>query len=434
MKENVLTTAVFVLLIGLFAWAANDWKTPWRAKAAQEADWCREHGVAESKCEICHPELARGGTVALREREPKDGECINTLMKVKLGPGVADAVQLEVYATKLLPIAETLRANAETLYPPAQFARVAPRLPGVVREVKAVLGQDVEAGGLLATLDAPEFAQAKGDYLQAQALVRLREKTYEQEKVLAEKKISSGRELLSAETGLGEARLSERRALQRLLSLGLSVEQAKEVAEKQDLSPTIEVRAPFPGRVVEAHAVPGETAAPDRALFSVAAIERLWISIDLYESELPKVEKDQKVYFTVEGLPDKRFPGRILTPGAEVDDRTRTVRVIAEVKNLDGLLRARMFGRAEIAVKAAEPKLLVPKSAVQNDGDCNLVFVSTSKDVFQARKVQLGTIYEGGYEIVAGLAAGESVVTRGSFLLKTEVLRGQMGAGCCPPK
>jgi cobalt-zinc-cadmium efflux system membrane fusion protein len=429
MSEKGLTGIVFVVLIGLFGWASTDWKIPWQKKSAQEADWCQEHGVPESRCEICHPELARGGTVAVREREPKEGECANTLVRVTLGPGVAKAVNLDLQAAELRPVAETIKANAETLYPPAQFARVAPLLPGVVREVKAVLGQDVDTGSPLAVLESSEFGQAKGDYLQAVALVRLREKTAEQEKALAEKKISSGRELLAAETGLGEAKLAERRALQRLMTLGLTAEQAKEVAEKQDLSSRIEVRAPFAGKVVEAHAVSGEISTPDKPLFSVAATERLWISIDLYEADLPKVEKDQKVFFHVEGFLDKRFPGRIVTIGGEVDDRTRMVRVIADVKNVDGLLRARMFGRAEIAVKPPEPKLLVPKDAVQNDGDCNLVFVSTAKDIFQARKVHLGTIYEGGYEIAGGLAAGEKVVTRGSFLLKTEVLRGQMGAG-----
>ncbi len=429
MRDKALTAVVFILLIGLFAWTAADWRLPWKAKSAQEADWCEEHGVAESKCEICHPELARGGTVAVREREPKEGECANTLVRVTLGPGVAKSVQLDVHEAALRPVADILKANAETMYPPAQYARVAPRLAGIVREVKAVLGQEVEAGAILAVLDSSEYGQAKGDYLQALALVRLRERTYEQEKVLAEKKISSGRELLAAETELGEAKLSERRTLQRLLSLGLSSKQAKEVAEKQDLSPLIEVRAPFAGKVVEAPAVVGELSTPEKALFSVAATERLWISIDLHEADLLKIEKEQRVFFTVEGFPDKRFPGRVLTVGGEVDDRTRTIRVIADVKNLDGLLRARMFGRAEISVKPPEPKLLIPKDSVQNDGDCNLVFVSTSKDVFQARKVQLGAAYEGGYEIAGGLAAGEKVVTKGSFLLKTEVLRGQMGAG-----
>ena len=115
--------------------------------------------------------------------------------------------------------------------------------------------------------------------------------------------------------------------------------------------------------------------------------------------------------------------------GGEVDDRTRTVPVFVEVKNSRRLLRSRMFGQAEIVVKRPEPTLLVPNAAVQSDGDCNLVFVSPGKDVFQARAIEVGAVYQGGYEVLSGLAEGERVVTTGSFLLKTEVLRGQMGAG-----
>jgi cobalt-zinc-cadmium efflux system membrane fusion protein len=158
-------------------------------------------------------------------------------------------------------------------------------------------------------------------------------------------------------------------------------------------------------------------------------MDRLWISIDVYEVDAPKITKEQRVMFTVEGLPGQKFPGKVVAIAGEVNDRTRTVMVIAEVKNVQGLLRARMFGRAEITVKAAEPTLLVPKEAVQNDGDCNLVFVAPAPGIFQARKVQLGRVFEGGFEILGGIAPGDRIVTTGSFLLKTEVLRGQMGAG-----
>ena len=58
-----------------------------------------------------------------------------------------------------------------------------------------------------------------------------------------------------------------------------------------------------------------------------------------------------------------------------------------------------------------------------------IAFVSPSRDKFIPRKIEVGTVYEGGYEILGGLAAGEKVATTGSFLLKTEILRGQIGAG-----
>jgi cobalt-zinc-cadmium efflux system membrane fusion protein len=187
--------------------------------------------------------------------------------------------------------------------------------------------------------------------------------------------------------------------------------------------------APFKGVVVEASAVPGEMASPEKPIYSVAAVERLWVAIDVAEIDLPKIEKDQKVAFTIEALPGQRFPGKVVAIAGEVDDRTRTARVYADVKNVQGRLRAKMFGRAEISVKPPEPKLLIPKEAVQNDGDCDLVFVAPTPNIFQARKIELGTAYGNGFEVLGGLASGDKVVTTGSFLLKTEVLRGQIGAG-----
>ncbi len=429
MKQNLLSGAVFLVLIGLFAFAANDWKAPWAKAPVHGADWCSAHNVELSKCEVCNIRLARGGTFSIREREPKEGECENTVVRVTLAPGVAQQVGIEFVEVQSKSITETIRANAETQYVPSRISRVAPRSPGVVREVKAALGQEVEAGAALAVLESAEFGEAKSLLLQAIGVVELRQKTWEQEKDLAEKKITAGREALQARTEWEEAKLAKQRAEQKLLSLGLTPAQVAEGAAKGDVSPLIEIVAPFKGTVVEASAVVGEMAGPDKPLYAVAAMERMWAAIDVVETDLPKVEKDQRVAFTVEGLPGQRFIGKVTAIGGEVDDRTRTVKVYADVKNTQGLLRAKMFGRAEITVKPAEPKLLVPKAAVQNDGDCNLVFVSPTKDVFQARKIEVGTVYENGFEVVGGLAAGEKVVTTGSFLLKTEVLRGQMGAG-----
>ena len=73
-----------------------------------------------------------------------------------------------------------------------------------------------------------------------------------------------------------------------------------------------------------------------------------------------RVAKGQKVVFTVEGMPGRRFAGRVVAIGGRVNDRTRTVPVHAEVKNTDGLLRAQMFGQAEITVNPPQPKLSKP--------------------------------------------------------------------------
>jgi cobalt-zinc-cadmium efflux system membrane fusion protein len=343
-------------------------------------------------------------------------------VQITLGKDVARQINLQLQPAKRQTIEEKIRASGETRYAPSKYARVAPRISGVLREVKVILGQEVDAGTPLAVLESPDFGSAKSDYWQAQSLLRLRQQTFDQQKSLFDKKIASAREMLEAETALEEAKLTLRRAEQKLAAL--SIQNLKD----GDTSTHFEVTAPFKGVVVETAAVPGETATPEKPIFSVADVERMWACIDVYDSDLPKLQKDQKVVFVVEGLQQK-FPGRVVTVGAEVDDRTRTIRVYAELKNVQGLLKVNMFGRAEISIKAAEPKLLVPKDAVQNDGDCDIVFVSPVPNVYQARKIRLGPAYGNGFEVLEGLADGEQVVTTGSFLLKTEVLRGQMGAG-----
>lgn len=90
-----------------------------------------------------------------------------------------------------------------------------------------------------------------------------------------------------------------------------------------------------------------------------------------------------------------------------------------------------MFGHARIEARAPGPVVLVPRDAVQWEGCCNVVFVPEGAASFRPRPVRLGEAAGDHYVVLAGLAAGERVVTTGAFLLKTEILKGSIGAGCC---
>ena len=96
-----------------------------------------------------------------------------------------------------------------------------------------------------------------------------------------------------------------------------------------------------------------------------------------------------------------------------------------------GLLRANMFARAGINLHSRAESPVVPESAVQWEGCCNVVFVKQSETTYQPRKVHLGIGTGTVYEVLSGVSRGEEVVTQGSFLLKTEILKGSIGAGCC---
>jgi len=243
---------------------------------------------------------------------------------------------------------------------------------------------------------------------------------------------TSDRELLEARISFRAAEADLETARNRLRILGLSREDIERVAREQDTSSLLALVAPFEGQVVERHAVIGEVVDSSKVLFVVADTSRMWAMLDVYEADVSKIRVGQSVGFAVEGLRGETFGGLVTGVNAYLDRRTRTLKVRAEIANPRGLLRAGMFGRAVITISDREDLLVVPKSAVQWEGCCNVVFVKHSDVLFVPRKVRLGYETDGVFVVEDGLKGGEAVVTTGSFLLKTEILKGSIGAGCCP--
>ncbi len=239
------------------------------------------------------------------------------------------------------------------------------------------------------------------------------------------------RDLLAAERALHVSRSNLEATERRLHVLGVDEEgiAALEVQGHPELS-RYELRASVAGRVVKQHVAVGEAVAETDALLEVADLASMWLIMDAHERDLPLLKTGLPVLFAVEAM-NRSFRGEVTWIDPIVDDRTRTIKVRAELPNEDGVLRARMFGRARVAVHENEQVLTVPAGAVQTDGCCQLVFVRQADDLYQPRKVVLGTRSRDFVEVAKGLAEGEAVVTTGSFLLKTEILKSSIGAGCC---
>ncbi len=270
-------------------------------------------------------------------------------------------------------------------------------------------------------IETSELGSAKAAYLQASTLVELWERNLEREKRLFEQRAGTEREVLDAETNLVESRVRLSSAAQHLRNLGLSDEDLERVLSERDTSSLLPLRTPFEGEVIST----------SEALFVVADTSNMWVMLDVPEREAARVRQGQTVRLAFDGAAGRAFSGEIAWISTNVDPRTRTLAARAEVENGERALRANMFGRAEIRIRTIENAVLVPEAAVQWDGCCNLVFVRQTRTVYQPYKVTLGYKRDGYYVVEEGVPAGESVVTQGSFLLKTEILKGHIGAGCC---
>ena len=143
------------------------------------------------------------------------------------------------------------------------------------------------------------------------------------------------------------------------------------------------------------------------------------------------------VTIRIDGLAERDFVGTVTWIASEVDPKTRTVTARAEVDNDLELLRAEQFARASIRVAESEDAVVVPRRAIQRVGEESVVFVRTGEGLYEPRTVTLGRSDADLVQVRGAVREGDSVVTEGAFLLKTELSRESIGAGCCevePPE
>jgi cobalt-zinc-cadmium efflux system membrane fusion protein len=321
----------------------------------------------------------------------------------------------------------------EVAYNANRYARLSSRAAGVVAEVGKDLGEKVRKGEVLAIIDSTDLGAAKAELLQAIETVNLWDANARRERDLLDKGAGIEREALEAETRLAEARIAVSKAQQRLRNLGLSKEQIEAVQKDADTSSLLPIAASFDGIVVERTAVIGEVVEPGKPLLSIADTNVMWAMVDLSEADLAIARPGQAAAVTVDGLPGRSFPGRLTWISTQVDPKTRTLKARIELDNGDGMLRANMFGRAKITAEEGRVAITVPKEAVQWEGCCNVAFVKADEEGTAFHPARLVLAFDAGdrYEVAQGLEPGDMIVTRGSFILKNEILKNSVGAGCC---
>ena len=380
-----------------------------------KGDYCEEHGFPESVCPICHPE--RGGRPAAsvaRDDAPPDGTKVRFKTK-----DTAKLAGIKTAPAEARPGGARLSTVVTIAYDATRRAEVNARSPGVVRSLRADLGSKVAAGAPLAIIESATVASDRSRLQAARTRLSVADETYRREGQLVEKGISPRSDLRAAEEALAAARAE-------VAAAGASVG----VVGGGGAS-TYTLAAPLAGTVTRRTATIGRMIDTEDVLYEIVDTSSMWAELEVPETELALVAVGQPVSVRVDGVGDRVFEGTIASVAPEVHPRTRTVTARVSLDNPDGALRANMFGRAEIALGGNRPTVMVPRAAVQRVKDVALCFVRTAEDVFEARRVKLGAADADRVEVTSGIRAGELVATDGSFLLKTETLKGSIGAGCC---
>jgi cobalt-zinc-cadmium efflux system membrane fusion protein len=334
-----------------------------------------------------------------------------SLIQLELAP----VVQGQILSHREFPA--TVQANQNEL------AEVTPLIRGRIVKVYVDVGQDVKTGTLLALLHSVDLGVAEGDYLKAGARLHEAELAHLRAKELYENKAISLAELLRREAAMKTARAEMREAKNRLELLGVPQEEVDRLERELTIKADVPLRAPFDGRIIMRNITRGEVVETEQKLFTVANLTDMWVVGNVPEKDVQFIRKDQKVNVIVSAYPHAIVGGIITYVGDMLDPATRTMSLRVTVSNPDRLLKPEMFAIVSVFATSNPDALSIPLAAVHDGAAGKMVFVQRGTGTFEARTVKLGNEEGDMVRVLEGVKAGEQVVTKGSFALKSEMER-----------
>ena len=194
----------------------------------------------------------------------------------------------------------------------------------------------------------------------------------------------------------------------------LGLEPADIAAIKQ-ATPSRWMRAPISGVVVTKLALRGAQVNPGDQLFSLATLQRVWITVDIYEDDLARVHTGQSLEATTLSYPDEVFKGVVNRISPNLDPNVHTLQLLCQIDNPGEKLKPQMLARVRIVTHPGAA-LVVPQTALVFDGNVYYAFVLTGRNKVERRSVHIATWNDQGYaRVVSGLKSGERVITRKSL-------------------
>jgi RND family efflux transporter MFP subunit len=310
----------------------------------------------------------------------------------------------------------TLSATVEAY----EVARLYAKVAGYVKAIDVDIGDRVEQGQALVTLEIPEMAQ---QYAQAQS--QIGERSASLAKAAADAKLQGivlqrSRQLRQKDA-ITEQDLDEARARKAAAEAELALARAREgsaqghVAELEAMMEYASLRAPFDGIVTKRFVDRGAlvqaatTGANISPVVTVARTDTVRVAVDVPEPDVPFIDRNDEVVLVLNALPGKTFEGRVSRFSGALDPSSRTMRTEVDFPNETDALLPGMFGSLTLGIETNHEALTLPEAAVQRGKRAAVVFVLEDGRAKQ-RQVRLGVIADGYVEILEGVTAGEQAI------------------------
>ena len=365
--------------------------------------------------------------------------------------------EIETAAAGFRRVSSAIVATGVIGQDPSQVAHMSPLTRGRVEKVFVSVGDTVKKGQPLLEYDNIELGEVVGEYLSTLALLEksnaqlaVAETFLERAEGLLEIEAIARKEYelrdarhreSIAEVNMARARLTQIHV--KLHRFGLSdedIEALRKESQPQGVSLSNGatgvhhrevslslIKSPLEGVIIQRDVATGETIEPGQELLTLVNTSTVWVTVDIYEKDLSRIQQGQRVKVRVAAYPNEVFTGEISRIGDVLDAKTRTVKAVCVVSNPAKRLKFQMFTDVSIETERDKKILAIPSLAIQTDRRDFFLYVRRDDTHFEKRIVRVGDEGEEYTEILEGLAPGEEVVTAGAFYTKSEAVRESLG-------
>jgi len=322
-------------------------------------------------------------------------------------------------------IREELRIPGSIQVVEQRIAKIGAPVTGRITDIDAVLGQYVQKGQALATLNSTELAQNQLVYIKALQQIDLQTKAVERARVLLEADVISKAEVQRREVELSAAKADLNAAGDQLQVLGMSSQGVVNLSKTSKMHSFSTVTARISGTVISRKINLGQVVQPADELFIVADLSKVYAVAEVPERQIDLIEKGQEVDVLIPSINQKPIKGKLVYISDIVNPETRTVMVRSELSNLNREIKPDMLVSMLVQSKPIA-KLSVPVKSIVRQNDKNYVFVQISANKYRLREVMVGDDYNGMLPIASGVEEGETIVADGAFHLNNERKRKEL--------
>lgn len=335
---------------------------------------------------------------------------------VTIDPTVVQDIGVRTAIAKKEAIARDIRTVGRVTPDEERVAHLHPKVDGWVEKMFIdKTGEKVHKNTMLLAIYSPQLVASAEEYVLALKNWRtLKDSSFPDVR-------NGARQLLQT-------------SLDRLKLLDVPAHQLRDIRKTGHVPKALHIHSPFDGIVMKIGVREGSRITPATELYTIADLSRIWVSVDIYENDIPWVRQGDMAEMRLPAVPGRVFTGKVSYVYPYLESKTRTNKVRLEFANPDLLLKPDMFANVTIQASRRVNAIVVPSEAVIRTGTRNVVFVQRAPGKFEPRDVKLGIEAHGEVQIVSGIQAGERVVTSGQFLIDSESSLKEATAKMLEPK